>query len=166
MVKPAEARDLKFMLIDREGRFAGEFTADDQHGDRYFTVTENSKGSWSMASNLTSNDPDKLSKSAKAGLALYQDICSKATYRFDSGSTQLMEQDIDSSQETSKVKQSQPGVSLTGADLIRRVKELGDMPPQSLAKACGYLTRLKGAEVGDTEAFYNALFEAHSSQSS
>jgi hypothetical protein len=119
-----------------------------------------------MASNLTSNDPEKLSKSAKAGLDLFQEICSKATYRFDSGSTQMMEQDIDSNQERSNMNQPQPGVALTGADLIRRVKELGDMPPQSLAKACGYLTRLDGAEVADTEAFYNALFDAHSSQNS
>lgn len=166
LVRPVEAVDLKFIVMDNEGRFAGEFTADDQHGDRYFTVTENSNGDWSLRSNLTSNDPDTLSKTAKAGLAQYREICAKATYRFETDSNDNSSKDIVSERTDVNAYGSQQDIALTGGDLIRRVKELGDIPPHSLAKACGYVTRLKGSEVGDTEAFYNALFHAHSSQNS
>lgn len=164
LVRPAEAVDLKFIVMDSEGRFAGEFSADDQHGDRYFTITENSKGAWSMGSNLICNDPDTLSKSAKAGLTQYRDICTKATYRYETDSNNIHSNDGVQDMSSTNTDRSQLSSALTGNDLIQRVRELGDVPAQSLAKACGYVTTIQGAEDGDTEAFYNALFHAHSSQ--
>lgn len=164
LVRPAEAVDLKFMVMDSEGRFAGEFSADDKHGNRYFVVIENSEGAWSMRSNLTCNDPDTLSKSAKAGLAQYRDICAKATYRYETHYNNDSSNDVAREKSSDNTNESQPSSVLTGNELIQRVKELGDMPPKSLAKACGYVTRIQGSEDGDAEAFYNALFHAHSSQ--
>ena len=164
LVRPAEAVDLKFMVMDSEGRFAGEFSADDQHGDRYFIVTEDSNDAWSIRSNLTCNDPDTLSKNAKSGLAQYRDICAKATYRYEASFNNVSPKNGEQDISTTKADASLPGSAFTGIDLIQRVKALGDMPPQSLAKACGYVKGIQGAENGDTEAFYNALFDAHSTQ--
>jgi len=164
LVRPAEAVDLNFIVMDSEGRFAGEFSADDQHGNRYFVVTENSKGSWSMRSNLTCNDPNTLSRSAKAGLAQYRDICTKATYRYETHYNNVSSKDMVREKSSDNIIESEPSSALTGNELIQRVKELGDMPPKSLAKACGYMTRIQGSADGDAEAFYNALFHAHSTQ--
>lgn len=164
-LRPAEAVDLKFMVMDREGRFAGEFTADDQWGDRYFVLTEKRNGGWSMATNLTSIDPDnpKVSKSAKAGLAEYKQICADAVYRCEP----QPERASGISEVTATQSSREPSPSthgrLTGRELITRVKQLGDQPPTSLALACGYTKTEQGKEVGDPEAFYNALFDAHSS---
>jgi len=164
-LRPAEAVDLKFIVMDGEGRFAGEFTADDEWGDHYFVLTEKRNGGWSMATNLTSIDPDnpKVSKSAKAGLAEYKKICADAVYRCEP----QPERASGISEVTAAQSSREPSPSthgrLTGRELITRVKQLGDQPPASLALACGYTKTEQGKEVGDPEAFYNALFDAHSS---
>ena len=164
-LRPAEAVDLKFIVMDREGRFAGEFTTEDQSGDRYFVLTDKRKEGWSLRSNLTSIDPDdpKVSKTAKAGLAEHKQICADAVYRYEP----QQERAPDTSEITAAQSSPKPSRSihrrLTGSELVTRVKQLGDQPPVSLALACGYTKIERGTEIGDTEAFYNALFEAHSS---
>ena len=50
---------------------------------------------------------------------------------------------------------------LTGADLLAKVKELGDVSKTDLAKGCGYVSPKKdGGERVNFTAFYEALLEA------
>ena len=50
---------------------------------------------------------------------------------------------------------------LTGADLLTKVKDLGDASKSDLVKACGYISQKKdGSERLNFTAFYEALLEA------
>jgi hypothetical protein len=50
---------------------------------------------------------------------------------------------------------------LTGADLLAKIKELGDMSKSELVRSCGYLsTKKDGGERLNFTAFYEALLEA------
>ncbi len=50
---------------------------------------------------------------------------------------------------------------LTGADLLARVKELGDASKSDLVRSCGYVsTKKDGAERLNFTAFYEALLDA------
>ena len=50
---------------------------------------------------------------------------------------------------------------LTGAELLARVKELGDCAKTDLAKGCGYVaTKKDGSEQVKFTAFYEALLDA------
>ncbi len=50
---------------------------------------------------------------------------------------------------------------LTGADLLAKVKELGDASKSDLVRACGYVSRKKdGSERLNFTAFYEALLNA------
>jgi len=50
---------------------------------------------------------------------------------------------------------------LTGEDLLQKVKELGEIPKEEKAKACGYVTYTKGKlERVNMMKFLNALLEA------
>ena len=50
---------------------------------------------------------------------------------------------------------------LTGADLLAKVKELGDASKSDLVRSCGYVSSKKdGAERLNFTAFYEALLEA------
>ncbi|MFZ9737377.1 MAG: AbrB family transcriptional regulator [Prochlorotrichaceae cyanobacterium] len=50
---------------------------------------------------------------------------------------------------------------LTGTELLEKVKELGDIPKEDKAKACGYVTYTKGKlERVNMMKFLNALLEA------
>ena len=50
---------------------------------------------------------------------------------------------------------------LTGAELLNRVKELGDCAKTDLARGCGYVVKKKdGSEQVKFTAFYEALLEA------
>ena len=50
---------------------------------------------------------------------------------------------------------------LTGADLLAKVKELGDVSKSDMAKACGYISVKKdGGERINFTAFYEALLNA------
>ncbi|MFZ9849425.1 MAG: AbrB family transcriptional regulator [Vulcanococcus sp.] len=50
---------------------------------------------------------------------------------------------------------------LTGADLLAKVKELGDASKSDLVRSCGYVsTKKDGAERLNFTAFYEALLEA------
>ena len=50
---------------------------------------------------------------------------------------------------------------LTGADLLAKVKELGDASKSELVRSCGYVsTKKDGAERLNFTAFYEALLEA------
>lgn len=50
---------------------------------------------------------------------------------------------------------------LTGRDLLEKVKDLGDMPKEDKAKACGYATFTKdGLERVNMMKFLNALIDA------
>ena len=50
---------------------------------------------------------------------------------------------------------------LTGAELLDKVKEVGDVPKTELAKACGYvITKKDEAEQVKFTQFYEALLEA------
>jgi hypothetical protein len=52
-------------------------------------------------------------------------------------------------------------MGLTGADLLARIKELGDVSKTELARACGYVsTRSDGSERLNFTAFYDALLKA------
>jgi hypothetical protein len=52
-------------------------------------------------------------------------------------------------------------MALTGADLLAKVKELGDASKSDLVHACGYLsTKKDGSKRLNFTAFYEALFEA------
>jgi AbrB-like transcriptional regulator len=54
-----------------------------------------------------------------------------------------------------------PGAMLTGAELLNRVKELGDAPKSELVRSCGYVsTKKDGSERLNFTAFYEALLEA------
>ena len=54
--------------------------------------------------------------------------------------------------------------ALTGAELLEKVKELGDIPKEEKAKACGYVTYTKGkVERVNMMKFLNALLEADGS---
>lgn len=87
-MKPREASELKFIVMNDEGFFAGQFTCDlDDHGDRYFVVQQAPRTKkWSLASNLVSNltapEPE-LPKTAAKGRETYAEIIRKAVYRVD-----------------------------------------------------------------------------------
>ena len=50
---------------------------------------------------------------------------------------------------------------LTGAELLAKVKELGDVSKSELVRACGYVSRKKdGGERLNFTAFYEALLQA------
>jgi hypothetical protein len=50
---------------------------------------------------------------------------------------------------------------LTGADLLSKVKELGDVSKSDLVRACGYVsTKKDGSERLNFTAFYEALLNA------
>ncbi|MEB3331805.1 MAG: AbrB-like transcriptional regulator, partial [Synechococcaceae cyanobacterium] len=50
---------------------------------------------------------------------------------------------------------------LTGADLLARLKELGDASKSDLVRSCGYVsTKKDGTERLNFTAFYEALLEA------
>ena len=50
---------------------------------------------------------------------------------------------------------------LTGADLLAKVKELGDVSKSDMAKACGYVsTKKDGGERINFTSFYEALLNA------
>jgi hypothetical protein len=50
---------------------------------------------------------------------------------------------------------------LTGADLLAKVKEMGDASKSDLVRACGYVSSKKdGSERLNFTAFYEALLEA------
>ena len=50
---------------------------------------------------------------------------------------------------------------LTGADLLAKVKELGDVSMSDMAKACGYVsTKKDGGERTNFTSFYEALLNA------
>jgi hypothetical protein len=50
---------------------------------------------------------------------------------------------------------------LTGAELVAKVKEMGDASKSDLVRACGYVTTRKdGAERLNFTAFYEALLQA------
>ena len=50
---------------------------------------------------------------------------------------------------------------LTGADLLTKVKELGDVSKTDLATACGYVSKKKdGSDRVNFTAFYEALLNA------
>jgi hypothetical protein len=50
---------------------------------------------------------------------------------------------------------------LTGADLLAKVKEMGDASKSDLVRACGYVsTKKDGTERLNFTAFYEALLEA------
>ena len=50
---------------------------------------------------------------------------------------------------------------LTGADLLAKVKELGDVSKSDLVRACGYVSKKKdGSERLNFTAFYDALLNA------
>ena len=50
---------------------------------------------------------------------------------------------------------------LTGADLLAKVKEMGDASKSDLVRACGYMSSKKdGSERLNFTAFYEALLEA------
>lgn len=52
-------------------------------------------------------------------------------------------------------------ITLTGADLLARVKELGDASKSDLVRACGYVsTKKDGTERLNYTAFYEALLQA------
>jgi hypothetical protein len=54
-----------------------------------------------------------------------------------------------------------PSAPLAGADLLAKVKELGDASKTDLARACGYVSAKKdGAERINFTAFYEAMLEA------
>ncbi len=87
-MKPSEASALKFIVMNEEGFFAGQFTCDmDDHGDRYFVVQQAPRTKkWSLASNLVSNltaPESELPKTAVKGREAYSDIVKKAIYRVE-----------------------------------------------------------------------------------
>ena len=52
-------------------------------------------------------------------------------------------------------------IMLIGSDLLKKVKELGDISKSDLVKACGYVsTKKDGGERLNFTAFYEALLEA------
>jgi hypothetical protein len=52
-------------------------------------------------------------------------------------------------------------IMLTGADLLAKVKELGDVSKSDLVRACGYVsTKKDGSERLNFTAFYEALLNA------
>ena len=54
-----------------------------------------------------------------------------------------------------------PRMTLTGADLLAKVKELGDASKSDLVRGCGYVsTKKDGTERLNFTAFYEALLEA------
>jgi hypothetical protein len=59
------------------------------------------------------------------------------------------------------VKRLMGSTMLTGADLLAKVKELGDASKSELVRSCGYVsTKKDGAERLNFTAFYEALLEA------
>lgn len=85
-MKPREATNLRFIAMDADGNFAGQFSVEiDPHGDRYFTLTETS-GMQAIKSNLVSNldkDEADLPKTAIKTREQYKAIISQAIYKLD-----------------------------------------------------------------------------------
>jgi hypothetical protein len=85
-MKPREATNLRFIAMDADGNFAGQFSVEiDPHGDRYFTLTETS-GMWAIKSNLVSNldkDEADLPKTSIKTREQYKAIMSQAIYKLD-----------------------------------------------------------------------------------
>jgi hypothetical protein len=87
-MKPREASELKFIVMNEEGLFAGQFTcAVDDHGDRYFVVQQAPRTKkWSLASNLVSNLEDNSTPLPKTAIRLreeYKEVISGAVYRLE-----------------------------------------------------------------------------------
>ena len=87
-MKPREASALKFIVMNDEGFFAGQFSCDlDNHGDRYFVVQQAPRTKkWSLASNLVSNltaAESELPKTAVKGRQAYNAIIDQAIYRVE-----------------------------------------------------------------------------------
>ena len=87
-VRPREASGLKFIVMDEDGNFAGQFTCDeDEHGDRYFVIQQAPRSKkWSFASNLVRTltaEESEIPKTAVRGRQLYAEILEKAVYRVD-----------------------------------------------------------------------------------
>lgn len=190
LVKPAEAKDLKTMVASADGRFAGIFTCDaDQHGDRFFVLKENPRsGKWTLASNLISHLDDlaaaNLGKSARQMVNEFRDIFANPSVRYEPtmDSHGLSENPSNRREKTGHQRQDsgneaqpdasqrgpsappvpQPAPRLTGKRLLERSKELDGRRPEELARLCGYVIVTDGKEVGDTESYYSALFDAHS----
>ena len=58
-------------------------------------------------------------------------------------------------------KKRTPFLMLTGAELLAKVKDLGDVAKSDLVRACGYVsTKKDGGERLNFTAFYEALLEA------
>ena len=56
---------------------------------------------------------------------------------------------------------SAPSLALAGADLLAKVKELGDISKSDLVRACGYVSSKKdGTERLNFTAFYEAMLDA------
>lgn len=189
--KPSEAVDLKLIVMDPDGRFAGTYSADDHHGDRYFVLKQRPrKKDWQMVTNLASflegGSDSGLGKSARETQSEYREILAKAVYRYEPNAPTLLSTQAKASSITTSVDRSlepkltartQSPVStqnssnnpnralsaLKGKALLARVKELGDRKPEELARLCGYVVLDGGVEAGDTESYYEALFDAHSS---
>lgn len=189
--KPTEAVDLKLIAMDSDGRFAGTYSADDHHGDRYFVLKQRPrKKDWQMVTNLASfleaGSDSGLGKSARETQSEYREILANAVYRYEPNApTQVSSQPKAASSGTSGVRPLEPQITakkqepvtapstsnnskrglsaLKGKALLARVKELGDRKPEELARLCGYVMLEGGAETGDTESYYEALFDAHSS---
>lgn len=87
-VRPAEAENLKFIVMDEGGTFAGQFTCNaDNHGDRYFIVQQAPRTKrWSVSSNLVSNlhaPESELPKTAVKGRERYQEVVNNSVYRLE-----------------------------------------------------------------------------------
>ncbi len=87
-MKPREASELKFIVMNDEGFFAGQFTCDlDEHGDRYFVVEQAPRTKkWTLASNLVSNLEDDSSPLPKTAIKLreeYKEVIAGAVYRLE-----------------------------------------------------------------------------------
>lgn len=190
--KPSDAVDLKLIAMDSDGRFAGTYSSDDHHGDRIFVLKQRPrKKDWHMASNLASfldeRSDSGLGKSARETLSEYREILAKSVYRYEpkalthgsppptavsagaSGGGDSMPKVTARNEKTpiaaasTSSNEGRSSSELKGKALLDRVKELGDRKPEELARLCGYVMLEGGAEVGDAERYYEALFDAHSS---
>jgi hypothetical protein len=165
----------------------------DQHGDRFFVLKEKPRSkTWTMASNLMSHLEDLaaagLGRSARQSVNEFREIMANPSAKYEPAIdnprppvvrrpqpkpsiSQPKESPNNRSIEwprptpstqsaTSAIKVPTP---LRGKQLLQRVKELEGRRPEELARLCGYLMLENGQQTGDTESFYAALYEAHSS---
>lgn len=66
---------------------------------------------------------------------------------------------------TKSTKTTEKIVPLTGEELLKKIKQLGDLTKEEKAKACGYYTITKNnLQRVNMMKFYNALFEAEGLQ--